>query len=194
MIPAGLPSSLLERRPDIRQAEDQLIAANAQIGVAKAAYFPAISLTGDGGLQSIALTKLFTGPAGMWSLAGQAAQPLYAGGSLKGAVRLARAQTQEAELTYEETIQKAFREVSDSLVAYAKDQDFRKQQELLTQAAQDASRLSDLRYRGGAASYLEVIDADTRSFAAELTLAQAQLNEMTDYVQLFRSLGGGWQN
>jgi outer membrane protein, multidrug efflux system len=194
VVPAGLPSSLLERRPDIRQAEEQLVAANAQIGVAKAAYFPAISLTGDGGLQSIALTKLFTGPAGMWSLAGQAAQPLYAGGSLKGGVRLARAQTQEAELTYQQTIQQAFREVSDSLVAYAKDQDFRKQQELLTEAAQDASRLSDLRYRGGAASYLEVIDADTRYFAAELTLAQAQLDEMIDYVQLFRSLGGGWEN
>jgi len=193
VVPAGLPSSLLERRPDVRQAEEQLVAANAQIGVAKAAYFPAISLTGDGGVQSIALKKLFTGPAGMWSLTGQAAQPLYAGGSLKGAVRLARAQTQEAELAYQQTIQQAFREVSDSLVAYAKDQDFRKQQESLSQAAQSASRLSDLRYRGGAASYLEVIDANTRYFAAELTLAQARLNELIDYVQLFRSLGGGWE-
>jgi outer membrane protein, multidrug efflux system len=192
-VPAGLPSSLLERRPDIREAEAQLMAMNAQIGVAKAAYFPSISLTGEGGVESIALTSLFTGPAGMWSFAGQLVQPLYAGGSLKGGVRLAQAQQQQAVLMYQQTIQQAFREVSDALIAYAKDQEFRKQQELLTNSAQDASRLSDLRYRGGASSYLEVIDANTRYYSAELTLAQAQLNEMLDYVELYRALGGGWQ-
>jgi multidrug efflux system outer membrane protein len=192
-VPAGLPSSLLERRPDIREAEAELMSMNAEIGVAKAAYFPAISLTGVGGLESIALTRLFTGPAGMWNFAGQLTQPLFAGGSLKGNVRLAQAQQQQALLTYQQTIQQAFRQVSDLLVAYAKDQDFRKQQELLTQSAQDASRLSDLRYRGGATSYLEVLDANTRYYSAELTLAQAQLNEMLDYVELYQALGGGWQ-
>ncbi len=192
-VPVGLPSSLLERRPDIHEAEAQLMSLNAQIGVAKAAYFPAITLTGDGGVQSIALSRLFTGPAGFWSFTGQLAQPLFTGGSLKNGVRLAEAQEQQAALTFQQTIQRAFREVSDALIAYAKDQEFRRQQELLTRSAGDASRLSDLRYRGGASSYLEVIDANTRHYAAELTLAQAQLNEVLDYVELYRALGGGWQ-
>ena len=192
-VPAGLPSSLLDRRPDIREAEAQLMSANAEIGVAKAAYFPAISLTGTGGLQSIALTNLFTTPSGIWNLTAQALQPLYAGGTLKGNVRVAQAEEQQALLSYEQTIQQAFREVSDALVAYGKDQDFRQQQQLLTSSAQDASRLSDLRYRGGAASYLEVLDANTRYYAAELTLAQAQLDELLDYVEIYRALGGGWQ-
>ncbi len=192
-VPAGLPSSLLERRPDIREAEAQLMSANAQIGVAKAAYFPAIALTSLGGVESVALSNLFTGPAGIWSVAGQLTQPLYAGGSLRGAVRLSQAQKDQLALTYQQTIQRAFQEVSDALIAYAKDQEFRKQQELLTNSAQDASRLSNLRYRGGAASYLEVLDAETRQYAAELTLAQARLNEMLDYVQLYHALGGGWE-
>jgi len=192
-LPPGLPSSLLERRPDIRQAEAQLMAANARIGIAKAAYFPDISLTGVGGLQSIPLTKLFTGPSGMWNFTGQLAQPLYAGGTLKSGVRLAEGQQQEAALNYQQTIQQAFREVSDSLVAYAKDREFRKEQESLAYSAKDASRLSDIRYRGGASSYLEVLDSNTRSYAAELTLAQALMSEMLDYVQLYRALGGGWQ-
>lgn len=128
----------------------------------------------------------------MWSFAGQLVQPLYAGGSLRNGVRLAEAEQQQAALAYQQTIQEAFREVSDAFIAYSKDQEFRKQQELLTDSAQDASRLSDLRYRGGAASYLEVLDANTREYSAELTLAQAQLNEMLDYVELYRALGGGW--
>jgi multidrug efflux system outer membrane protein len=192
-VPAGLPSSLLERRPDIREAEAQLMATNARIGVAKAAYFPAISLTSVGGVQSVALSNLFTGPAGIWSFVGQLTQPLYAGSSLRGAVRLSEAQRDQAVLTYQQTIQRAFREVADALIAYTKDQEFRKQQELLTNSAQDASRLSNLRYRGGAASYLEVLDGETRQYAAELTLAQARLNEMLDYVQLYHALGGGWE-
>ncbi len=192
-VPPGLPSSLLEHRPDIREAEAQLMAANAEIGVAKAAYFPSISLTATGGVQSVALSNLFSGPAGLWSFVGQVAQPLYAGGSLRGGVHLAQAKQQEADLAYQQTIQQAFREVSDALIAYAKDQEATKQQQLLTDAAQDASRLSDLRYRGGTSSYLEVIDANTRLYADQLTLARAQLNEMLDYVQLYRALGGGWQ-
>ena len=147
----------------------------------------------EGGVESIALSKLFTGPAGFWSFAGQLTQPLYAGSSLRGAVRLSEAQKDQAVLTYQQTIQRAFQEVSDALIAYAKDQEFRKQQELLTNSAQDASLLSNLRYRGGAASYLEVLDAETRQYSAELTLAQARLNEMLDYVQLYHALGGGWE-
>jgi multidrug efflux system outer membrane protein len=192
-VPAGLPSSLLERRPDIRSSEAQLIAANARIGVAKAAYFPDISLTALGGVQSIPFTKLLTAQSGMWNATPQLAQALYAGGTLKNAVRLAQAQQQEAMLSYQQIVQQAFREVSDVLVAYAKDRAFRTQQQSLTDAARDASRLSDVRYRGGASSYLEVLDSNTRFYAAELTLAQAQLSELLDYVQLYRALGGGWQ-
>jgi len=192
-VPVGLPSSLLERRPDIREAEAQLMAANASIGVAKAAYFPNISLTGVGGFQSIPLSQLFTGPYGMWNFTGQLAQPLYAGGTLRSGVLFAKAQQQEAALNYQQTIQQAFREVSDALIAYEKDHEFLRQQESLTYSAKDASRLSDVRYRGGASSYLEVLDSNTRTYAAELTLAQAELSEMLDYVQLYRALGGGWQ-
>ena len=169
------------------------MAANASIGVAKAAYFPNISLTGVGGFQSIPLSQLFTGPYGMWNFTGQLAQPLYAGGTLRSGVLFAKAQQQEAALNYQQTIQQAFREVSDALIAYEKDHEFLRQQESLTYSAKDASRLSDVRYRGGASSYLEVLDSNTRTYAAELTLAQAELSEMLDYVQLYRALGGGWQ-
>jgi multidrug efflux system outer membrane protein len=192
-VPAGLPSVLLERRPDIRQAEEQLVAFNAQIGVAKAAYFPQITLTGDAGYQSAALTSLFSGPAGFFSLGGSLAQPLFAGGRIRSGVKLAEAQKQEAVLVYQQTIQQSFRDVADSLIAYEKDQEFRQQQQLLTNAAEDAARLSDIRYKGGAASYLEVLTNQTNYFSAQLNLAQAQLNELNAFVQLYRSLGGGWQ-
>jgi multidrug efflux system outer membrane protein len=192
-VPAGLPSSLLERRPDIRQAEQQLVAANAQIGVAKAAYFPQISLTAAGGYQSSALTGLFSGPAGLWSIGGSAVQPVFEGGRIRNRVRFAEAQTQEATLFYERTIQQAFRDVSDALIAYRKSQEFRIQEEQLTHAADDAKNLSNMRYKGGATSYLEVLDSDTRYFSAQLTLAQAQLRELESLVQIYRSLGGGWQ-
>jgi len=192
-VPAGLPSSLLERRPDIREAEAQLIAANAQIGVAKAAYFPDISLTATGGYQSSALTSLFTGPAGMWNFGGSLVQPLFAGGKIRSGVKYSEARQQEALLTYRQTIQQAFRGVSDALVEYRKDREFRQQQQQLALSAQDAARLSDVRYRGGAASYLEVLTNETNYFAAEQGLAQAQLNELLGLVRIFRSLGGGWQ-
>jgi multidrug efflux system outer membrane protein len=192
-VPAGLPSSLLERRPDIRQAEQQLIAFNAQIGVAKAAYFPQISLTGTGGYQSAALTSLFSGPAGLWNFGASLTQPIFTGGRIRSGVRFAEAQQQEALLVYQQTIQQAFREVSDALVAYRKNQEFRRQQELLTQSAQDAARLSDMRYRGGVTSYLEVLTNETNYFSAELSLTQAQRNELLALVQLYKALGGGWQ-
>lgn len=192
-VPAGLPSSLLERRPDIRQAELVLIAANAQIGVARSAYFPQISLTGTGGYRSSALTDLFSGPAGLWNFGGSLLQPIFTDGRIRSNVQLAEERQQEALLAYRQAIQQAFREISDALVAYRKNQEFRIQQELLARAAQDAARLSDLRYRGGQASYLEVLTNETNYFTAELGLAQARLNEFLALVQLYRALGGGWQ-
>jgi multidrug efflux system outer membrane protein len=193
-VPAGLTSTLLERRPDIRQAEQQLIAFNARIGVAKAAYFPQINLTADAGYQSSALTGLFSGPAGLWSFGGALTQPIFEGGRLRNNVRLTEAQMQEAVIFYQQTIQEAFREVADALIGYRKSQEFRAQQELLTRSAQDAARLSDIRYKGGAASYLEVLTNQTNYFSAELNLAQAERNELLALVGLYKALGGGWQN
>ena len=192
-VPAGLPSSLLERRPDVREAEAQLIAANAQIGVAKAAYFPQINLTADAGYQSSALTSLFTGPAGLWSFGGSLVQPIFTGGRIRSNVRFTEARQQEALLTYRQTIQQAFRGVSDSLVEYRKDREFREYQQQLALSAQDAAQLSEMRYRGGAASYLEVLTNETNYFDAQLGLAQAQLNELAGLVRIYRNLGGGWQ-
>jgi len=192
-VPSGLPSSLLERRPDIQSAEQTLVAANARIGIAKAAYFPQITLTGLAGYQSTALTNLFTGPAGLWSFGGQLAQPLFTAGKIRFGVRLTEAQKQEAVLVYQQSIQQAFREVSDSLVAFHKNREFREQQALLTNAAGDATHLADSRYRGGVTSYLEVLDSDSRYFDAQLGLSQAQLNERLALVQLYNALGGGWQ-
>ncbi len=192
-VPVGLPSTLLERRPDIREAEGQLIAANAQIGVAKAAYFPQITLTASGVYQSSALTSLFTGPAGLWSFGGALAQPLFTGGRIRSNVKFTEARQQEAALVYQQTIQQAFRGVSDALVEYRKDREFREQQEQLASSAQDAAQLSETRYRGGAAGYLEVLTNETNYFDAELGLAQAQLNELLGLVRIYRNLGGGWQ-
>jgi multidrug efflux system outer membrane protein len=193
VVPAGIPSSLLDRRPDIQSTEQLLIAANARIGVAKAAYFPEITLTAVGGFQSSALTSLFNGPAGFWNFGGQLVQPIFTAGRIRSNVRLTEAQKEETVLTYQQLIQQAFREVSDSLVAYRKDQEFRVQEQLLTTAAQDATRLSTVRYEGGVTSYLEVLDSDTRYFDAQLSLAQAQLSERLALVQLYNALGGGWQ-
>jgi multidrug efflux system outer membrane protein len=192
-VPAGLPSSLLERRPDIQRAEQQLVAANAQLGVARAAYFPQINLTGSGGFESAALSSLFAGTSAIWSAALGAVQPVFNGGRIRSQVELAEARRREALVAYLQSIQQAFREVSDALVGYRKIREFRAQQELLFASAQDARRLADIRYRGGAASYLEVLDADTRLFAAELGLAQAQLSELAELVEIYRALGGGWQ-
>jgi multidrug efflux system outer membrane protein len=193
-VPAGIPSRLLERRPDIRAAEAQLMAANAQIGVAKAAYFPQITLTANSGFQSSALTSLFTGPAGFWNFGGSLAQPIFAGGRIKSGVRLSEARQKEMVLTYQQTIQQAFRGVSDSLIGYQKSREFRQHQEELVLAAQGAAQLSELRYRGGASNYLEVLTNETNAFDAELGLAQAQLNELVSLVEIYRNLGGGWDS
>jgi len=192
-IPAGLPSSLLERRPDIRQAEENLIAANAQIGVARAAYFPQISLTASAGYESPALTNLFTGPAGLWNMAASFTQPIFEGGRLKNNVRFAQAQRDQMVLTYQQTIQGAFRDVDNALVAYHKDREFRVQQEHLVESARDAANLSQVRFKAGTTDYLEVLTNETNAFSAELGLAQAQGNELLALVQLYQALGGGWQ-
>jgi outer membrane protein, multidrug efflux system len=192
-VPAGLPSSLLARRPDIQAAEQDMVAANAEIGVARAGYFPSITLTGTGGVQSTALGALFSTGAGAWSAVAGLAQPIFTGGRTRSQVALAQARRTEAALNYERSVKEAFREVSDALVGYRKSKEFREQQELLFAAAQDGRRLADIRYRGGATSYLEVLDSETRLFNAELSLADARLSELTDFVELYRALGGGWQ-
>src|ERR1700758_3870875 len=192
-VPPGLPSSLLERRPDVQQAEAQLVAANAEIGVARSAYFPQISLNGAGGFQSSALTSLFTGPAGAWSFGASLTQPIFTGGRLRSQVRLAEARQQTAVLFYQQSIQGAFRSVSDTLVAYRKTREFRTQQELLFRSAEDAARLSHMRYNGGVTGYLEVLTNETNAFSTELGLVQAQLNELLAVVRLYQALGGGWQ-
>jgi multidrug efflux system outer membrane protein len=192
-IPSGLPSRLLERRPDIQQAEQQLVSANAQIGVARAQLFPQISLTGTAGLESIGLGNLFTWPSRAWSWTGQATQPIFNAGALRANVRFSQAQQQQALLTYEQTIQQAFRDVSDSLVAYGKLREFRTHQEALTTAARGASDLAHMRYQGGVTSYLEVLTNETNLFAAELNLARARLGERLSLVQVYNALGGGWE-
>jgi len=191
-VPAGVPSRLIERRPDIRAAEAQLMAANAQIGVAKSAYFPQITLTANSGYQSSALTSLFTGPAGMWNFGGSLAQPIFTGGRIKSGVRLSEARKKEMVLNYQQTIQQAFRGVSDALIGYQKSHEYRTHQAELLLAAREAAQLSEVRYRGGATSYLEVLTNETNAFNAEIGLTQAQLNELLSLVEIYRNLGGGW--
>ena len=192
-VPAGLPSELLERRPDVREAEANVMAANAQIGVAKAAFFPSLSLTGTGGLESNVLHHFLQQPSQTWNAGFNITQPIFEGGALRSQLRLARAQWQESVLSYEQTVQDAMQQVSNGLVAYQKDREFREQQELLVQAAERSDRLSLILYRNGGGSYLQVLTNDTNYFSAELNLVDAQLNERLALVQLYQSLGGGWQ-
>ncbi len=192
-VPAGLPSALLDRRPDILAAEQNLVAANALIGVAKAAYFPRISLTGFLGFQSDTLSNLFSGPARIWQFVPQVTQPIFNAGRLRSNVRLATAQQQIALIEYQRVIQTAFREVSDSLIQYQKVREIRAQQELLVTTLQERSRLSYVRYQGGIDTLLNALDADRDLFDAELRLAQTRRNELLALVQLYRALGGGWQ-
>lgn len=193
-VPAGLPSDLLERRPDIRQAEQNLIAANAQIGAARALFFPQISLTGLLGVQSRGLSELFTGPARNQSIGPAGFLPIFNAGQLRNNLRLTEAQQREAVANYRGVIQTAFQEVSNALADYEKNREQRGQEELLVKATQDASRLSTLRYKGGLDSFLQVLDAERNQFSSELVLAQLRKNELLSLVQLYRALGGGWQN
>lgn len=192
-VPAGLPSELLERRPDIRAAEQDLIAANAEIGVARAAYFPELSLSGLLGGQSTQLTSLFSGPASTWTLVPQLTQPIFTAGRLKSSVKLAQAERESALVRYEKTIQTAFFEVSNSLIAHQKVRESREKQEELVFALQDRLRLAYIRYRGGVDTQLNALDADRDLFQAELTLSQIRLDELLSVVQLYKALGGGWQ-
>ena len=192
-VPAGLPSELLERRPDVRQAEESMVTANAQIGAAKASFFPNLSLTGLGGLESNALHHFITTPSETWYAAFNVSQPVFQGGALRSQLRLARANWQETVFSYQQTVQNALEQVSNSLVASQKDREFREQQELLTQAAQTTDQLSEVLYKNGGASYLQVLTSETNYFSAELNLVQAQLNERLALVQLYQALGGGWQ-
>jgi multidrug efflux system outer membrane protein len=192
-VPPGLPSELLERRPDILAAEQRLISANFQVGVAKAAYFPRITLTGFLGFESAQLTNLFSGSRSIWAFVPQVTQPLFTGGRLKNNVRFTKAQREFFIADYQKTIQSAFREVSDSLIAYQKVKEVRVQRELLVNTVRDRSRLAYLRYNGGVATLLDALDADRDLFDAERSLAAARRDELLSVVQVYKALGGGWQ-
>lgn len=191
-IPVGLPSAILERRPDVRQSEEALVAANANVGVAKAAFFPQIPLTATFGAQSTALTSFLQGPATFWALGGQLVQPLYQGGRITSQYRLAWAQRDEAELSYKQTVQQAFTDVSNSLVAYRQARLFRMKLQEQTATYKETSRLANVRFTGGATSFLEVLTTQQQYFNSELQLTQAWEGEMQSYVQLYQALGGGW--
>jgi outer membrane protein, multidrug efflux system len=193
VVPAGLPSALIERRPDIRQAEEQLVAANAQIGVAKAQYFPAISLTGQVGTASNALNTLFQDSTFAYSYGTSITQPIFNAGRIRGNVHLNEAQEREAVLTYKKTIAQAFQDVSNALIAYQKFREFREQQERFVNASRDAVHISNIRYEGGYSGYLDVLTAQASLFQGELALASAREEEMLSLVQLYNALGGGWQ-
>jgi multidrug efflux system outer membrane protein len=191
-IPAGLPSALLERRPDILAAEQNLVAANANIGVAKAAYFPQISLSGFLGGQSTQLSTLFNGPHSAWSFVPQISQPIFTAGRLKSGVNFAQAERDDALIQYEKTIQTAFTDVSNALIAHQRVRESRLKQEALVTTLQDRTRLAYLRYRGGVDTQLNALDADRDLFTAQLSLAEIRLNELLSVVQLYKALGGGW--
>ena len=195
-VPPGMPSSLIERRPDIREAEQVLVSANAQIGVAKAQFFPQIALTGSGGGsfgRSSAFSSLMSSQVGIWSYGAQMSQPIFTGGALRGNLRAAESLHQQALISYRQTIQRAFGDVSDALIGYEKLHQVRIRQEDTVKDLQESVRLSDMRYKGGTTTYLEVLDGQRSLFSAELTLAEARGTEYQSLVQLYRALGGGWQ-
>jgi multidrug efflux system outer membrane protein len=191
-VPAGLPSQILERRPDVRQAELNLVAANARIGAAKALYFPSISLTGLFGSASNAIDDLFTGPAELWSYAGTVTAPVFTGGGIKGQVTIAEARQQQLLFAYRQAIQFAFQEVDDALVAGSKSRE-----ELLAQtqgldALRTYTRLARRRYDNGYSSYLEVLDAERALFSAELDYARVRSDTYFALIDLYKAMGGGW--
>jgi len=195
-LPAGLPSDLLERRPDIHQAEHELIAANANIGVAKAMFFPQISLLGSGGGawgHSSFLGSTIGAPLGVGSYAASVTQPIFQGGALRNNLRYAKSLDRQALITYQQTIQRAFGDVSDALIGYDKYHGVRERQEQTVKDLQESVDVSLMRYRGGTANYLDVLDSQRSLFQAELALAQARNNEYQSLVQLYKALGGGWK-
>ena len=195
-VPAGVPSAIIERRPDIREAEQNLIAANANIGVAKAQFFPQISLTGAGGGsfgRSSAFSSLMTTQLGIWSYGAQVSQPVFTGGALKGNLHLAESEHRQALIAYRQAIQQAFGDVSDALIGYEKLHEVRTRQENTVADLKETVRISTLRYKGGTTTYLEVLDGQRSLYGAELTLAAARGDEFRSLVQLYKALGGGWQ-
>ncbi|QHN02571.1 efflux transporter outer membrane subunit [Granulicella sp. WH15] len=192
-VPAGVPSQLIERRPDIQQAEAKLIAANARIGVARAQYFPQISLTSLGGSSSNQLQSVFKSANAYWYAAGSVSEPIFDGGRIRNNYRLSKAQQQEMLLEYQKTILGALKDVSNSLVSYKETRERRQEELAQVTSAADAVRLARLRYAGGNTSYLEVLTTDTNLYDAQLALSLAQQQEAASLVQLYAALGGGWQ-
>ena len=191
-VPAGLPSALLERRPDIVEAEQRLVAANAKIGVAKAAFFPQISLTGNFGAQSLQFSELFVGYSRVWMFGPTLTVPLFDAGRNLANLEVTRAQQEQALASYERTIQQAFREVEDALLAHQKIREIRTERERTVGLSREAVELAQLEYLNGKASYLEVLTAQREALNAETALAQTQRNHLLAVVQLYKSLGGGW--
>lgn len=192
-VPAGLPSSLLDRRPDIRLAEQQLVAANAEVGAAKSLLFPNIALTASGGTISSQLVNLFAAGTQFWSLGGSVAQPLFEGGRLRANYQLSKLQKEELVLAYAKAVQEGFREVADALVAVDKTREARVQQEALTKTGKEQADLSRMRYQGGVTTFLEVLDSERSYFGAQQALSQAQRDEWLAVVSLYKALGGGWR-
>jgi multidrug efflux system outer membrane protein len=191
-VPAGVPSEVLANRPDIRQAEQDLISANANIGVAKALYFPAISLTGLFGWASNDLSDLFKGPAKTWSWAVPVAAPIFTGGAIAGQVKSAEAAQKQALVSYEKSIQNAFREVEDALIDQRRTKEQVASQSEEVKSLRDYVRLAGLRYDNGYASYLEVLYAESRLYGSELTQTQTQGTLLQSLVNLYKAMGGGW--
>lgn len=191
-LPPGLTSALLERRPDIRQAEQNLIAANAQIGAARALYFPQLSFSALAGGESRGLLGLATGPARVYTIAPSALQSVFHAGQIRNQVRVTESQQRQTLIDYQHTIYTALRETSDALVGFDRTREQRNQQEQLVRTLADTVRLSELRYRGGLDSFLQVLDAQRNLFTGDLALAQLRLQERLAVVQLYRALGGGW--
>jgi multidrug efflux system outer membrane protein len=191
-LPAGLPAALLERRPDVRQAEQELVAANARIGVAKSEFFPRIFLLGSLGVAGGVQNSVSFGPMGFFGIGPTLSVPIFNMGRVQAGVDSAEARVQESLARYEQTVQEAIREVSDGLVGYRKRQAARAEQETLVQVLRNATDLSNVRYDGGVTSYLEVLDNQRQLFEAELDLARARRNELLAVVGLYRALGGGW--
>ena len=192
-LPADLPSALLDRRPDIRRAEQQLIGDHALVAVAKAAFFPRIALTAGTGFESSALHNLFGPSNGTWFFGPPATLPLFNAGRVRAGVRGSEARRQQALLEYQKTIQQAFREVSDGLAGRHRLAELRAQQEALVESLRGAVELADLRYKGGVASYLEYLDSERQLLDAQIRLVQIRREELINVVTLYRALGGGWQ-
>jgi len=192
-IPVGVPSELLERRPDVQQAEAKLVAANARIGVARAQYFPQISLTSLGGAASNQLNEIASGPTSYWYAAGSISEPIFDGGRIRSNYRLSEAQEQEMLLNYQKTVLSSLKDVSNALVSYKETREHREEQAQQVKSAADAVRLARIRYSGGNTSYLEVLTTDTDLYSAQLLLAQAQEQEAAALVQVYSALGGGWR-